>query len=226
MGTRTPRRRRTTRPPAQPPVRPIIYDVTLTLVDTTPPIWRRVQVASTTTLADLHPIFQTVMGWQDYHLHLFHIAGDDYGEPDEEYGAPIINEARVRLDQLVTGHALDFEYLYDFGDHWVHRIALRNLQEQSPLGRYPVCVDGERACPPEDVGGVDGFVRFLAAIADPEDEEHEQYLTWVGGSYDPQALDLVAINRALDRWSAASTPARQRPAPVTPPPPLPPPPAG
>ncbi|RIL09499.1 MAG: hypothetical protein DCC75_06375, partial [Proteobacteria bacterium] len=100
--------------------------------------------------------------------------GDEYGLPDEEYGAPIINEARVRLDQLVTDWTLDFEYLYDFGDCWRHAIALRNLQEQSPHGRYPLCVDGARACPPEDAGGTDGFARFLAAIADPEDEEHDE----------------------------------------------------
>src|SRR5262245_47665059 len=151
MAARPPRRRRTTgvSPPSLPPVRPIIYDLTVTLHDTSPPVWRRVQAASTTTLAELHPILQTVMGWQDYHLHLFRIDGDEYGLPDEEYGAPIINEARIRLDQLVSDWTLEFAYLYDFGDSWWHDIVLRNLQEQSPLGRYPLCVDGARACPPE-----------------------------------------------------------------------------
>ncbi len=46
--------------------------------------------------------------------------------------------------------------------------------------KYPVCIDGERACPPEDCGGVDGYYRMLEILKDTSDPEHEEMKTWAG----------------------------------------------
>jgi hypothetical protein len=91
-----------------------------------------------------------------------------------------------------------FDYVYDFGDDWHHLVLVENLYPERPKSASLVqCIAGENACPPEDVGGAGGYVEFLAAIADPRHEEHQNYLTWVGGSFDPTRFDRAAVNRAL-----------------------------
>ena len=65
--------------------------------------------------------------------------------------------------------------------------------------KFAVCVDGENACPPDDVGGVGGYADFLAAMADPDHEEHDDLLRWVGFVFDPTAFDLGSVNAELQR---------------------------
>lgn len=175
-----------------------IYQLKVTLLETRPPIWRRLQTPSDVTLARLHRILQMVLGWTDSHLHQFIIDGQSYGMPDDEYGMPTINEQRVRLSQVVEPGA-SFRYEYDFGDSWQHAIVVEQALPALLRQRYPVCLDGARACPPEDVGGVDGYRAFLAAIKDPRHEEHAELLAWAGGAFDPAAFDVAAVNRQLAR---------------------------
>jgi hypothetical protein len=61
------------------------------------------------------------------------------------------------------------------------------------------CSEGANACPPEDVGGAHGYQEFLAAIADSDHEDHDRYLEWVGGQFDPRQFDLDATNLALSK---------------------------
>ena len=70
---------------------------------------------------------------------------------------------------------------------------------------YPRCVAGEGRCPPEDCGGVHGYVEFLQVIADPEHEEHESTLRWAGGAFDPVAFDpaTVKFDDPKQRWKKA-----------------------
>ena len=69
-----------------------------------------------------------------------------------------------------------------------------------PMGlKFAVCVDGQNACPPEDVGGGSGYAAFLETVSDPEHEEHEGMLTWVGGSFDPTDFDLGLANARLQK---------------------------
>jgi hypothetical protein len=63
--------------------------------------------------------------------------------------------------------------------------------------RYPVCLGGARACPPEDCGGVGGYVDFLQAISDVDHEEHDEMLEWIGGEFDPEEFDLDLVNQGL-----------------------------
>jgi hypothetical protein len=175
-----------------------IYQLKITLKGSKPPIWRRVQVASTTTLAKLHRIIQIAMGWEGYHLHQFMIGNVYYGIPDPDFNdPPTRSEKSVKLAQIIPGAKYRFVYEYDFGDSWLHDIVVEQVLAPESGVRYPRCLTGKRACPPEDCGGIYGFYDFLAAIQDPEHPEHEEMLEWVGGEYDPAAFDIEAVNLQL-----------------------------
>jgi hypothetical protein len=174
-----------------------VYQLKVTVRGSKPPIWRRMQVGSDTTLPKLHRILQAAMGWSDYHLHLFNIEGDDYSRPDPEYGDDMLNERSVRLGAFVQGPGFKFIYEYDFGDSWRHDVLVEKMLPPEAGARYPVCLTGKRACPPEDCGGIWGYANFLDAIGDPQHEEHDELLDWIGGSFDPEAFDLDAVNRRL-----------------------------
>lgn len=174
-----------------------IHQLKVVLRGARPPIWRRLQVPSDMTLAELHRVVQVAMGWQNYHLHQFEIAGVTYGVDDGEgWGPAPEDEGRTRLDR-VAGKGTRFTYEYDFGDSWEHVITVEDVLDAGPGRTYPVCIAGKRACPPEDCGGVWGYEGFLAAVADPDHEEHEQLLEWAGGQFDSEYLDLAAVNRAF-----------------------------
>jgi hypothetical protein len=174
-----------------------IYQIKVTLCESKPPIWRRILVPSDITLAKLHRILQAVMGWTDSHLHQFIVEGTYYGVPDPDDFIEVKSERRVRLNQVVAGETYRFIYEYDFGDSWEHELLVEKIVPPEKGVRYPVCIKGKRACPPEDVGGVWGYAEFLEAIRDPEHAEHEDYLEWIGGEFDPEAFDLDEINAAL-----------------------------
>ena len=178
-----------------------IYQLKVTLNDIHPPIWRRILVPGNTTLLKLHDILQIVMGWWDYHLHMFTIADEIYGDPaDDEYGElGTLNEARYKLSQVIYGAGQRFSYEYDFGDSWDHTLLVEKIGPPEEGVHYPLCLKGKRACPPEDVGGVWGYEGFLEAIRDPNHEEHDEYLEWAGGEFDPEGFDLVEINARLRR---------------------------
>ena len=174
-----------------------IYQLKLTLKDSKPPIWRRLQVRSDATLDQLHYTFQVAMGWTNSHLHQFAVGSVWFGDPYPEDGFDVIDERLVQLGQIVRRVKDKFVYEYDFGDRWQHETVVekRLKPEANPL--YPRCLAGKRHCPPEDVGGVWGYGHFLEAIGDTEHPEHADYLKWVGGSFDPVAFDLEDVNQRL-----------------------------
>jgi Plasmid pRiA4b ORF-3-like protein len=178
-----------------------VYQLKILLKGSSPPIWRRLLVTGDTSLAKLHRILQIVMGWYDCHLHQFVIHGRDYGVPDREldFGQPTLNERGVRLSSVIEGPKDRFVYDYDFGDSWAHQIVVEKILPKETGNQYPVCTAGERACPPEDCGGIWGYADFLEAIRDPNHEEHESMLEWIGASFDPEAFNLDRINHQLRR---------------------------
>lgn len=171
----------------------------ITLKNIQPPIWRRVQVASYISLNKLHRILQALMPWDGYHLHQFIIRGVYYGEPDPDYGFPMANDKPAKVSQVLSGARSKFIYEYDFGDSWEHEILVEKVLPPEEGVRYPICLAGKRACPPEDCGGIPGYSRFLEAIRDSEHEDHESLLQWIGGGFDPEAFDLEGINLVLKR---------------------------
>jgi hypothetical protein len=178
-----------------------IYQLKITLLEIEPPIWRRFHVREDITLTALHDYIQGVMqGWMDCHLHEFEIGGERYGVPDHEYDdVPEMrqkNEKQHRLCDLVRPGDV-FLYRYDFGDNWEHTVGVEERLQADPDVKYPICIAGQRHCPPEDCGGSMGYEEFLEAISNPRHEEHKHYLKWVGGSFDPEAFDLKRANDIL-----------------------------
>lgn len=175
-----------------------VYQLKVSLREITPPIWRRVQVPGDITLAKLHRVVQIVMGWTNSHLYRFSIGGVGYAEPDPDGFLNGRSDRRARLNHVVRA-TQTFEYEYDFGDSWEHDIVIEKTLQPEPGVFYPFCLGGERACPPEDCGGLWGYQEFLEAIMNPAHREHEAMLTWVGGSFDPETFDLGAVNASLRR---------------------------
>jgi hypothetical protein len=147
----------------------------------------------------MHWIIQITMGWTNSHLHQFKAGETYYGEPHLDDFYEVMNERNSRLKEVLTKPKENFEYVYDFGDSWEHKIILEKVLEPEAGAPYPICTAGKRACPPEDCGGVWGFAEFLSAIADPGHEAHEEYLEWIGGNFDPEAFDVDKVNQMLRR---------------------------
>lgn len=175
-----------------------IYQLKITLLEVDPPVWRRLLVPADTTLGDLNFILQAAMGWTNSHLHQFTIGGTDYSDPRFELD-DAEDEFGVTLAEVALRERLRFEFRYDFGDRWEHEVTVEKILSAESNKRYPVCVAGERACPPEDCGGPWGYAEFLEAIRDPKHEEHDSMLEWIGGAFDPEAFDLAALNKSLPK---------------------------
>ena len=170
-----------------------VFQLKATIVGSKPPVWRRVLVAESASLLDLHEVLQGAFGWYDCHLHEFEIDGVRYGTDDGEgWGPPPKSERRTRLG-TVARQGTAIRYVYDFGDDWVHRVVVEKVLQADPRTSYPCCIAGKRACPPEDCGGVWGYQEFLAAISDADHPEHESMLAWVGGEFDPEAFDAASF---------------------------------
>lgn len=175
-----------------------IYQLKITLRQIKPPIWRRVLVESNTTLGQLHSIVQEAMGWDDYHLHSWNIYGMEYGVPDEDYNSDLHNEKNVKLSKLVgSSEKIKFYYTYDFGDSWEHEILVEKILASAPDTRYPVCVAGKRACPPEDCGGAWGYAELLTILNDTENPEYEEKMEWLEEEFEPEKFDLKEVNSRL-----------------------------
>jgi pRiA4b ORF-3-like protein len=168
----------------------------IALADVEPEIWRRVDVPSHLNLEELHRVIQAAMGWLDYHLHSCEIDGKRYALPDPD-GAdpecPSLDERDVTLAELVPGTR--FRYEYDFGDSWIHEIVVEDTHE-SDLD-LAFCSGGARAGPPDDCGGVGGYENLLGILSDPQHEDYEETLTWLGGPLHSDAFRLQTLNSAL-----------------------------
>lgn len=151
------------------------------------------------------------MGWDDTHLHVFRItdrvtrAKADIGLPDEEASpgtSPVLPGWKVPVMAYLTQPGSRARYEYDFGDGWEHAVVLERVSPGKPKATYPRCVDGARACPPEDSGGPPGYEALLRVLADPRDPEHHEMLEWLGGDFDPEefAAEEVSFSDPQARW--------------------------
>jgi hypothetical protein len=176
-----------------------IYELYVELEYVEPPIWRRLLVPATITLPKLHDLLQLAMGWTNSHLHNFTIGKKTFGMAgvDDFEELNMLDERKQTLQAALGDGIREFLYEYDFGDSWHCRILVKRLARPNTDWHYPLCTAGARAAPPDDVGGPSGYEQFLAAIKNPEHEEHHGMLTWIGGAFDPEGFDLNAINRTL-----------------------------
>jgi len=189
---------------AKPPPRKAVA-LRIELLEVVPLVWRRVLVPDHWTLASLHHYLQWVVGWTESHAHEFEV-GDGLVAPDwwikesgsEEEAGRYRDERRVSVAAVVSelGARGEFEYRYDMGDGWEHRIVIETPPASTISNpRLPVCLAGENACPPEDVGGPHGYATFLEILADRRHEQHEDMVRRIGGVFDAKGFDLNRINR-------------------------------
>ena len=146
-----------------------------------PPVWRRVVAPSRITLDRLHLLIQDAMGWGDEHLYAFETTEGTFADARSSHGYPASEE---RLVGIVTDTGEHFHYSYDFGDDWSHTVTLEEIRE-ADAENVPVIVDGAGACPPEDCGGVPGYLALLDPLADPADPDHEYAIERLGAAHDP-----------------------------------------
>lgn len=174
------------------------------IVGIEPAITRTLELPRGLNFAQLHEVLQASFGWTDSHLHQFILGGLVVGAPEvieDSYDGPRVLEAtEISLKDLIFPHfaepSLDITYQYDFGDDWNHNLALRPSQSEEGI-KYPRCIAGSRACPPEDVGGYGGYADFLEAWINPDHEDHKANRRWAGRKFDPERFDLEATNKAI-----------------------------
>jgi len=179
-----------------------VYQLLIELDEIEPRVWRRLWVPDTLTMAKLDRVIQTAMGWTNSHLHEFEVDGKRYGIPDDEgvLETPTLDDRRHKVGAVLGEGISAFSYTYDFGDNWRCTVTVENrLLPDDSFNTWPVCITGQNACPPEDVGGVGGYTEFLEAIADPSHDEHAAMWQWIGGPFDPAGFDVNATNAALRR---------------------------
>ena len=176
----------------------LVHHLRITLLDVEPAVWRRLQVDSSLTLERLHTVLQKAMGWQNAHLYEFEVRGRRYGVPEpEEPHYEVEPVWKITLREAAPAAEASFRYVYDLGDGWTHEILVERIETADKPLRRPVCLAGERCCPPEDCGGPGGYQELLEAIRDSQHPDHDDMLRWVGRGFDPQAFDLAVVNRKL-----------------------------
>ena len=199
------------------PLKNLIYQFRVELLDIEPAIWRRIQVPAEYSFWDLHVAIQDAMGWLDYHLHLFRMKKPRgrkviaIGIPDQDFDKDVLPGWRVPISEYFSEPGAAAEYTYDFGDDWHHRILLEGVLLREPSVAYPVCTAGERACPPEDCGSIPGYLRLLEVLSNPDDEEYDDMNAWLEGHaknyfpYRPEHFDPaeVAFWDPAKRWKLA-----------------------
>ena len=194
--------------------RNLVYQFKIILKGIEPSIWRRIQVPASYNFWDLHVALQDSMGWLDYHLHAFRILDPKTGKvvevgiPNDDLfddEQPCLPGWEYAISDYFKAPGDSVDYEYDFGDSWEHEVVLEEIVERVPKSKYPKCIDGARACPPEDCGGMWGYQELLEIIRDPSHEEHESTLEWLGGHYDPEAFDPkeVRFDNPKKRWRIA-----------------------
>ncbi|MDB5794349.1 MAG: plasmid pRiA4b ORF-3-like family protein [Noviherbaspirillum sp.] len=174
-----------------------------------PPIWRKVALDGDMTLRTLHHVIQAAFGWADAHLHEFVVEEQTYSMLDNDNVLDMIedpdqiplDDRKAKLQRLVYP-GQTFTYLYDFGDNWTHLIKVEKIETRMQKMGAAYIIDGGRAGPPEDVGGVHGYEDFLNAIKNRRrSQEARDYLQWVDGEFEPEAFDRRIANNALLRMA-------------------------
>lgn len=170
------------------------------LRDVHPAIWRVVEVPANLSLFHMHDILQVLMGWHDYHVWAFEGKGRHFQDPNPEWNDPArpsLSPGKVKLGELLTGEGETLCYNYDFGDNWWIELTVEAIGGPEPDVRYPRCVAGECAGPPEDCGGPPGYDELLKARKNSKTKAAKELLAWAGPGWDPDAFDLAGINKAL-----------------------------
>src|SRR5436190_8622488 len=180
------------------------YQLKVTLKGSRPSIWRRILVHQDCTLDLLHVILQRAMGWMNIHLHDFCIEGRYYGDPAADNILGFKNGCNYSLSDLVTQPRQKFRYEYDFGDNWEHEILLEKIVPLKPGIQCPACLDGERACPPEESGGSRRYLAMTQILSDRKHAHYKETRKWFGFDFDPDEFSLKWVNKQLAELSGSA----------------------
>ena len=196
----------------------LIYQFKVSLEEIEPIIWRRIQVPARYSFWDLHVAIQDAMGWLDYHLHAFRLRRPhqrkmiEIGIPDDGEGdIDVLPGWTIPVRDIFTEPGQTAFYLYDFGDSWKHEVLLEGILLKEKGVKYPRCLAGERACPPEDCGSVPGYYRVVDIVSNRRHGEYRETIAWLKGHaknyhpYDPGAFDPadVHFDNPTKRWRHA-----------------------
>ncbi len=185
-----------------------VYQIKITLLGSKPVIWRRILVPNTYSFFDLHVAIQSAMGWEDAHLHQY-FTKSPYGRsrdyerihfpmPEmDDFEKEAYDERKIRISKYLLNPKDTVFYEYDFGDSWAHEIKLEKILPTEAKLKYPVLLDGENACPPEDCGGIGGYYGLLEALYDPKNPEHKDMMEWMGlddiFEFDPKEFNKKTV---------------------------------
>jgi len=182
-----------------------IYQIQIALKDIRPKIWRRILIPSELFLSDFHKIIQTVMGWENYHLHQFvknrYFYSVKLPDADDLWDDSFdidYNKNKTRVSDLLQQEKEKIIYEYDFGDGWEHDVILEKVLPYDKKIKSPFCLAGKMSCPPEDCGGTWGYMNMVKILKNPDHKEYESYIDWLGGDFDPEYFDKEEINEILD----------------------------
>ena len=183
------------------------FQFKITLLSPYRKIWRRVQIPFNIDFGSFHAVIQVAMGWYDAHLHEFQNKKQRIVPPmlleDEwmDMGTTALSEDEVFLTDIFKRKGTKIHYLYDFGDGWEHELKYEDIVPFQENVDYPVCTAGMGACPPEDCGGIHGYENLIQILSDPDHDEYEDWLEWVGGEFDPDHFDIEKVNDQYARWT-------------------------
>ena len=192
---------------------PDSIQLTISLRDSKPLIWRSILVNKDTSFFELHHILQIVMGWKNYHLFEFNLDGYRIGMIEENgfgYANGLLLDAtKLLLTDILSLEKDRFQYNYDFGDCWQHEIMVEQVVAHQDNNIFPSCIYGQLNCPPEDCGGIGGYYDMLKILRDKTHPEHGEMRNWVGKKYDPESFNVGRVNRQLkqlrkyiSRWNS------------------------
>ena len=171
-----------------------VYEFTISLRNTSPIVWRKVLAHEFIAMDELHILIQASMGWENRHLYNFKINDKSYSDEESAQEMDILVSDGIELCSIL-GDTKKFTYTYDFGDGWHHDIEIIATIENDPRMRYPACIGGENACPPEDCGGPHGFDNLKKVLAGKKSKDKDELLAWVGGYYNPTTFDPNFVNK-------------------------------
>lgn len=188
---------------------PKILQLKITLNNIKPEIWRRFLVEDNINFHQLHKIIQTVMGWEDYHMYGFifedvSIIGQGEGFCVDsvwlnfKIRGKTLEGDRTKINNYSTKENMEFLYVYDLGDTWEHTIFVEKILERDKAQKYPLCIAGDRNCPPEDCGGVGGYEHLLEVKKNKNHKEYNELIVdWLGEDYESELFVLDWVNAKL-----------------------------
>lgn len=183
----------------------------ITLDQTEPKVWRKIQILEGASLRTLHYAIQDVFGWKGYHSYMFKIDGEEYSDPDLDCGEGWLDDSKYKIGTVVEKHPT-FEFVYDFGDWWSHQINFEGLVDADMDEKYPVCIGGKFSAPPEDCGGPHGYEEFKEAMNNKKHPRHEELSNWFNNTnprrrFSFEYIDIDTINLMIGRRQKPRSPA-------------------